>query len=402
MEPELIAGLEPHGAPGARTSVWLVGGAFALFGLVFGVWQVALPDLQRALDLSGGALGQALTVGFLAAFPVALAGGRLSDRWGARRLIAAGAVLMALAFLGLMIVRSYGALLLLLFVFFGASGAYDVGITAAALANEHAGGHGRLAYYHAAFSAAPGVGALVGGGLVALGLPYPYLYGGLAVALGVLTVPALRLRDTPAPDPAAPAPASASAAPALGLGVWRLPGLAALAGIAALAYLAEGGLEDWMAIYLRGPLALSPALGAVGLGIIHGALLLGRLATGRLSHRVDRRRLMAGSGLLTALGMGLALATAWPPLVLAGLAVAGLALAGLAPTAFTLGGNRAPAHMGEVSAALTTVGYLGFLVGPVVIGGLSDVIGLRAALATLILAGALITGLAALVREPHG
>ena len=65
-------------------------------------------------------------------------------------------------------------------------------------------------------------------------------------------------------------------------------------------------------------------------------------------------------------------------------------------------GNRAPTHMGEVSAALTTVGYLGFLVGPVVIGGLSDVIGLRAALATLILAGALITGLAALVREPHG
>ncbi|MCC7361837.1 MAG: MFS transporter [Anaerolineales bacterium] len=403
MEPELIAGIEPRGAPGRRTSVWLVGTAFALFGLVFGVWQVALPDLQRTLDLSGGALGRALTAGFLASFPVALLGGRLSDRWGERRLIAVGAMLMALAFGGLMVVRSYGALLLLLFIFFGASGAYDVGITAAALANEHAGGQGRLAYYHAAFSAASGAGALLGGGLVALGVPYLYLYGGLAVALGVLTVPALRLGAGPAAasTPTAASSETAASAPALGLGVWRLPGLAALAGIAALAYLTEGALEDWMAIYLRGPLGLSPAVGAVGLGVIHGSLLLGRLATGRLSHRLDRRRLMTGGGLLTVLGMGLALATAWPPLVLAGLAVTGVALAGLAPTAFTLGGNRAPAHMGEVSAALTTVGYLGFLIGPVVIGGLSDSIGLRAALSTLILAGALIITLSALVREPR-
>jgi hypothetical protein len=63
-----MTGLRRNQGPGP---VWLVGASFALFGLLFGVWQVALPDLQAALDLSAGALGAELTTGFLAAFPVA-------------------------------------------------------------------------------------------------------------------------------------------------------------------------------------------------------------------------------------------------------------------------------------------------------------------------------------------
>jgi hypothetical protein len=63
------AGSACHRAAAYSSTLILVFSAFALFGLLFGVWQAVLPDLQRALRLSPGALGTALTGGFLASFP---------------------------------------------------------------------------------------------------------------------------------------------------------------------------------------------------------------------------------------------------------------------------------------------------------------------------------------------
>jgi len=371
-----------------RATARLTGSAFALFGLLFGVWQVALPDLQLSLHLSAGALGQALTVGFVAAFPLAVVGGRLADRWGARALLAGGALLMALALAGLVGVGSYGGLLIVLLVFYGASGAYDVGLSTAAIAQEQATGRRRLAYFHAAFSGASALGAVAGGLLVFAGLPYRWLYAGLAAALVLLAWVAARSRATSwRPKPAA---TTAAATNPLGtLAVYRLPGLLALAGVAALAFFSEGTLEEWSAIYLRSALQLPAVLGAAGPAVFHSAMLVGRLATGRLEGRVGRLRLLRLGGLVSALGMVVALATPQPALVLAGLLLTGLALAALAPTAFSLAGDLAPERSGEVSALITTIGYLGFLIGPALIGSLSDALSLRAALGTLVLAGGL-------------
>ncbi len=372
-----------------RAEAWLTGSAFALFGLMFGMWQVVLPDLQLALHLSAGELGQALSVGFITALPLAVLGGRLADRWGARALLAGGALLMALALAGLAGVTTYGALLVLMLVFFGASGAFDVGISAAAIAQEQATGRRRLTGFHAAFSGAAAAGALLGGLLVYAGMPYRWLYAGLAAAMVALALVAGRSQITET------APAEAAEAHSLPTrrAVWRLPGLLALAGVVALAFLVEGTLEDWSAIYLRSALALPAVLGAAGLVVFHLAMLAGRLVTGRLEARVGRRRLLQLGGGLTAAGMLVALATPQPPVVLAGLLLAGLALAALAPAAFSLAGDLAPERVGEASALITTIGYLGFLAGPALIGGLTEAVGMRAALGTLVAAGLLIVGL---------
>ena len=114
----------------------LVAAAFGLFGFLFGVWQVAIADLERALALSEGALGAAITAGFVASLPVMLAGGRIADRLGPRALMASTALLLSLSFVGLAFVRHYWVLIGLLLVFFSAAGAYDVGINAAAISVE--------------------------------------------------------------------------------------------------------------------------------------------------------------------------------------------------------------------------------------------------------------------------
>ncbi len=102
------------------------------------------------------------------------------------------------------------------------------------------------------------------------------------------------------------------------------------------------------------------------------------------------RRTLLGAGLLAAVGMALSLATLRSLLVVAGFLVVGLALSAVVPVAFSVAGDLAPGRAGEAISVVTTLGYGGFLLGPVVVGGLAEVLGLRAALGTIAGAGALI------------
>jgi len=115
---------------------------------MFGFWQVLLADLQQALRLSPGALGSALTAGFVASFPAMLVGGRAADRWGARSLIAMTGLMMSIALLGVVVVHNYWPLIGLLFLFFGATGAFDVGINAAAICVEQVRHQRVISYGH--------------------------------------------------------------------------------------------------------------------------------------------------------------------------------------------------------------------------------------------------------------
>ncbi|HEX2222252.1 MAG TPA: hypothetical protein VHK06_06970, partial [Candidatus Limnocylindria bacterium] len=64
------------------TPLFAAFGAFGAFGILFGVWQVLLPDLTRDLRLSPGPLGAMLSLGFIASLPAMLAAGRVADRVG--------------------------------------------------------------------------------------------------------------------------------------------------------------------------------------------------------------------------------------------------------------------------------------------------------------------------------
>src|SRR6516165_130070 len=70
--------------------------AFGLFGFMYGIWQVLLAELQRSMGLSDGALGAAISIGFVGSLPSMFFGGKLVDRFGAERVISSTGGLMAL------------------------------------------------------------------------------------------------------------------------------------------------------------------------------------------------------------------------------------------------------------------------------------------------------------------
>jgi fucose permease len=227
-------------------------------------------------------------------------------------------------------------------------------------------------------------------------LPFRWLYLGVTMGMGFMALAAWRGSWL---AKSANNPTSAEAPKATAL--YRSPALWLLAVITALGFLSEGVLENWSAIYLRSALSLSAALGAAGPAVFHTAMLVGRLSTGGLMRRFGRQSLLRAAGALTAAGMLLALVTSNPLVTLAGLLIAGLALAGVAPVAFSLAGDAAPRRLGAVSAFITTVGYSGFLVGPALIGGLTEWFGIRVALGSLVVTGILIGGLELVRGRTH-
>ncbi len=361
-------------------------GAFVFFGLFWGSFAVLLTDLSRSLGLSPGPLGLALFAGASSSIAAMALLGRTVDLVGRRPFVLASGGVMGLGIAGLAVADGYGSLIMVLVVLYGASGLYDVGINAAAVDLERASGRRIMSLFHAAFSGGGVAGALAAGALLSVGVGYRQVY--LLILLPLLAA----LLGVAATRPvASEAPSREDGEPRRGLYA-NLP-LLLVASIATLGLLSEGEMEHWSGIYLRDSLALPALLGASGVAVFHAAMVVGRLGAAWTVNKLGNRRTLAGAGLLTAAGMALALTTTQPVLVVLGFLLVGIALSAVVPIAFSVAEDLAPARAGAAISVVTTLGYGGFLLGPVMVGGLAEVFGLRMALGTIAVAGLAILAL---------
>lgn len=358
--------------------------AFAFFGTFWGVFAVLLADKSRALDLSPGPLGVALFVGALASILAMAALGWTSDLLGRRLFIVLSAAVFGIGVVGLAFAGSYFALIAALVVLYASSGLYDVGINAAAVDMERVSGRRVMAYFHAAFSAGGFLGAVSAGILLSAGLDYELVYLLVLIPLAA-TMAAVATTNSPASGGVSDGSAPDSSAGRFSL--FMSGPLLLVAAIATLGLLSEGEMEHWSGIYLRETLGLSALAGGSGVAVFFGAMAVGRLGAAWAIQRFGNRTTLLFAGSLTAFGMTTSLATTEPFLVVAGFLFVGLALSAVVPIAFSMAGAAAPDRAGAAISVVTTLGYGGFLMGPVIVGGLAEIFGLRLALATIPVAG---------------
>ena len=316
--------------------------------------------------------------------------GWTADRLGRRAFLALTGGAIGLGIVGLALAGGYVALLATLVVLYSASGLYDVGINAAAVDLEQTTGRRFMALLHAAFSGGAMCGALAAGVLLQAGADYRAVYLALFVPLAAVTLAVATTRFPVSTDESS----RSSGEEEVRYGLSRHLPLLLVGLIATLGLLSEGEMEHWSGIYLRQSLGLPALLGGSGVAVFYAAMAVGRLGTAWAVRSFGNRSTLLAAGLFTAAGMGLALATREPALVVCGFLVVGLALSGVAPIAFSAAGDLAPERAGGAISVVTTLGYGGFLLGPVVVGGLAEFLGLRVALATIAAAGVLIFALA--------
>ena len=316
--------------------------------------------------------------------------GWMADRLGRKAFLLVSGGVMALGISGLALSGNYAALLVTLVVLYSASGLYDVGINSAAVDLEQTSGRRFMTLLHAAFSAGATLGAIAAGVLVQAGADYRLVYLGLLLPLAVLLA---AFATTRFPADTRNTPESGEEGGRYGL--YRHLPLLLVGGIALLGLGSEGEMEHWSGLYLRDTLGLPALLGGSGVAVFYAAMAVGRLGTAGVVRSLGNRWTLISAGVLTAAGMVLALATREPLLVVAGFLMVGLSLSGVAPIAFSVAGDLAPQRAGAAISVVTTLGYGGFLLGPVIVGGLAELVGLRTALSTIAVAGVTIALLGA-------
>jgi MFS family permease len=160
----------------------------------------------------------------------------------------------------------------------------------------------------------------------------------------------------------------------------------------------EGAMADWSAIYLRKIISTTEGLAAAGYAAFSIAMATGRFFGDRLAAQFGPGALVRGSASFALAGLVLLLSTPYASVALIGFACVGLGFASVIPMVFSAAGHRPGINPGVALASVTTLGYLGFLIGPPFIGFAAGLVGLHAALCLLLISTLLAVLLAPAVR----
>jgi MFS family permease len=357
----------------ARVSVVF---AFATHAAVTGTLAPRIPSLKEQAGVGPGGLGAALA-GFAGGL---LVGTRLAGwpirRFGSRAVIRLGTLLMCASLAGVGLAHNLASLAAALFVLGAFGGLLDVAFNTHAVVVERGYRRPLMSGIHSAWSAGLLFGATAGTVAAALDVS-PLLHFALAAAvLGAVSLWALRnLLPRAAETPEALEPDDQlSPIEARRIGTVLLIGAVAFG-----SFLGEGAAADWSAVYVRG-LGANAGLGGLAVVLFSLDMMACRFVADRLAARFGAVAVVRAGGLLaaSALAFGLALGTTWAALV--SFALLGLGLGPVVPTAFSAAGNTPTGGGRNALGWVVTLGYLGSILGPALIGWTAEWSGLRSAL----------------------
>jgi predicted MFS family arabinose efflux permease len=357
-------------------------------GLGIGAWAASIPLLKTRLHLSDGALSLVLlgfAAGAVLAMPLA---GRLAPRLGVARATRFLALAFALALAAPGFAPDLASLAVAAFLMGVTSGALDVSMNGLASGMETRWDAPIMSSFHAAFSVGGLGGAALGAAMAARSSSAVNAMSFVAL-INVATIAFIwrALRDVGAPAP----PAAARFAWPDRAALW-------LSACVALGLLGEGAVGDWSAVYLSSDLGAQPSVAAAGYGVFAGAMVIGRLGGDWFVAKCGQAQTVRYGGIASGIGIACALLAPTAALSAAGFGLVGLGLSNVVPIVFSAAARAGSSPAAGVAMA-ATFGYGGLLLGPVLIGALATLFGLKASLWLLAGCAALIALAANSIRK---
>ena len=371
--------ISEHRVRWARTGA---AACFLLTGVISASWASRVPAIKDGLGLSDGQFAIAL-LGLEAGAVLGLQlGGLVVPRTGSRRALFASLLAFSCALLGPALAPSLLVLAVSLFSFAVLNSVVDVAMNAQGVAVGRLFGRPILSGLHAMHSLGGVLGAGAGALAARLGITPPqhfFACAMVAVVIGLTAWPLLLPSRLDAKEEQEEDGAASTSGLRRWFSGWSVP-IAFLGALAFCFTLAEGAGLNWSAVYVADSLGGTEALGAIGLGVFLGTVTLGRLVGDRLVFHLGPVRVFRAGAILAGVGFGGALLVDALVAGLVGLALLGAGIANALPIAIAAGGNAPGETPATAAARVSTLGYLGSFVGPVLVGSLASLSSLPVAL----------------------
>jgi MFS family permease len=354
---------------------------FFVSGFGFYTWASRIPTIQQELHLNEAQLGAvlfALPIGLMVTLPVT---GVLLSRFDSRRIMMIGAVAFNLMLCAIGFSTRAWQLAFAL-VFFGSSrNLMNISANAQSIGVQSLFERPVIARFHGIWSLAGFGGAALGSLMVSLSVSPAWHFLGVGLILTAFCWYAY-----PGTLPQQPAPRERRAWFALPDKTLAKFGLISFASMAC-----EGTMIDWSGIYLQKAVHTSREVATLGFTTYMIAMALGRLAGDRFADRHGIRNMLTYSGALIGLGLLIAVFLPYPLTAIFGFILTGFGVSCVIPMIFAMAGRSEGMSSGSAIAAVSTVGYLGFLIVPPLVGSVAQLAGLRSAYAMMAGFGVLIT-----------
>ncbi|MEF3419446.1 MFS transporter [Serratia marcescens] len=339
---------------------------FFMLGLCFGSLSSRMATIKGGLALSDGVFGTvlfAMSAGVVVSLPIS---GWAIAKLGSRVVGVAAILINATLLLLVPFAATVPQLAALLFFSGFAYSAVNVSNNMQASIAEAVSGKTRLPFFHGIWGVAGFVGAGIGALMIGRGVALPLHFAGIAA---VALMSALLCRRALFDKPELEQTGRIFAIPDRSLFNYGLIVFCSMA--------CEGIMYDWSVVYFQDVVSVDRKYIGLGFTVFMAAMTIGRLMLNRFVDRIGVRRTLQWGGMLAFTGMTL---TTWlPGLVMSiiGFFLVGLGICAIIPLVAGAAARSSSMAPSAAIAAVLTIGFLGTLIGPPLIGFLSETVGLR-------------------------
>ena len=366
-----------------------VGAIFFMHGLCFASWASRIPSIQENLKLTAATLGTvlfALPVGFFLSLPFA---GWFVGKVGSRKVVVLSAVLYGLSLVSIGTASNALELFFCLFSFGFFANLLNISINTQAIAVEGLYKKKLMASFHGLWSLAGFAGAAVGTWMIGNGFaPFQHYILICITFLIANTLCAFYLvRKDEGSNEKRPLFAMPDK-PLIGLGI-----------IAFCSMMAEGAMFDWSGVYFINVVKVDAQFTGLGYTTFMIAMAGMRFMADGLSNRFGLKKILQASGILTT--TGLLVAAVMPQIVtsLVGFFLIGMGVSSVVPLVYSAAGKSKTLSPGTALTAVSSLGFMGLLIGPPIIGFIAEATSLRISFLAITIMSLAVVAFSSLMRE---
>ena len=345
-------------------------------GLCFSSWASRIPDIKYSLGMDEGTLGSvlfALPIGQLIAMPFS---GQIISKFGTVRVLLTALPLYTVMLMGIGFSSSIWQLALFLCLFGVCGNFLNISVNTQGVYIEDYYRRPIMAFFHGGWSIAGFTGALLG--LLAINLGLIPFYHFIGIALIVLSIAFLNYKYL-FPDmrrmkqeKLQPEVKDKSIKRFMPEKLLVLLGIVGFCGMAS-----EGAMFDWSGVYFQDVVKAPQKLVPIGYAAFMIMMASGRFMADKLIVEFGRKRLLQACGLL--ISLGLFMAVLFPNLIVCTVAfmIVGLGVSSVIPIIYSVAGKESKVQANIALVIVSSVSFIGFLMGPPLIGYIAHISSLR-------------------------